>query len=226
LNINHGRNITVERCDFYQISEQTSTCNGLFVRGCGFDRLLNQYQATNNPIEISNCVYKYADNLTPNTIVNHCVIIGKGYNTNWKAAGTVFTNSIFYNTNFNAGNNTGCVFTNNLVYNITVTAFTLPLSGSTGSNNSAALDPLFIGGTTGDPGWNNIFDYNWRLPLTSPGHNTASDGADLGVYGGVLAVNQMGLIPAIPQVNEINIGNAAVPQNGTLNVTFKARKQN
>jgi hypothetical protein len=24
----------------------------------------------------------------------------------------------------------------------------------------------------------------------------------------------------------INIGNAAVPQNGTLNVTFKARKQN
>jgi len=228
IDISHGRNVIIERCEFYSASTNTSDCNGTYFRGCSFDRFQNNAQATNNPMEFSNCVYRYADYLTPNTIVNHSIIIGQSYSIYWRSNGTVFTNSIFYNTNFNGGAHTACVFTNNLVYNITQTAFTLPLSGSTGSNNQAAVDPLFISTipTNGISNWNDIFNYNWRLATTSPGDNAASDGTDLGVYGGILAINQIGLLPAIPQVNEINIGNAAVPQNGTLNVTFKARKQN
>jgi len=228
IDISRGKNVTIERCEFYSGSTNTNDCNGVFFRGCVFDRFQNHYQAVNASMEFSNCIYRFADYLTPNTIVNHSIIIGQGYSTGWRSNGTVFTNSIFYNTNFNAGAHSGCVFTNNLVYNITQTAFTLPLAGSTGSNNQAAVDPQFLSviPTNGISNWDDIFNYNWRLAVTSPGHNAASDGADLGVYGGGLAMNQMGLLPAIPQVNEINIGNAAVPQNGTLNVTFKARKQN
>ena len=226
INLYHAKNFTLERCDGYQIYCYTATVNGINFRGCAFDRFYNNASATNASIEISNCVYKYADNLTPNTLVNHCIIIGHSYSSGWEATGTVFTNSIFYNTNFSAGNNSACIFTNNMVFNINIAPFTLPLAGSTGSNNQAAVDPLFVNPTSGDPNWSDIFNYNWRLQSTSTGHNAGSDGADLGVYGGTFAINQIGLIPAIPQVNEININNAAVPQNGTLNLNFKARKQN
>lgn len=226
ITLNHAKNFTVERCDGYQIYGNTSDMNGIYIRGCAIDRIYNNPSATNALFEISNTIYKYADNLTPNTLVNHCIIIGHGYSNGWKATGTVFTNSIFYNTNFNSGLNTSCVFTNNMVYNINIAAFTLPLAGCTGSNNQGGVDPLFINPTSGDPSWYDIFSFNWRLQATSPGHNAGSDGADLGVYGGTFAINQIGLVPAIPQVNEININNAAVPQNGTLNLNFKARKQN
>jgi len=226
--ISHGRNITIERCAGYQIQEQTNDCSGISIRGCNFDRFNNHYQATNNSIEISNSAYFYANVLTPNTIINHCIILGQSYSTSWTASGTIFTNNIFYNTNFSSGTNNGCVFTNNLTFGITIASFALPLPGSTGSNNQNQIDPLFVSTNiqTVSWYWDEIDNYNWRLQTTSPGHNAASDGADLGIYGGGLAMNQMGIIPAIPQVNEINIGNAAVPQNGTLNLNFKARKQN
>jgi hypothetical protein len=226
LNINHGKNITIERCDGYQISAQNADVNSIFIRGCAFERIINFYYSTNTAIEISNTIFKYTQYLTPNTLVNHCIILGDSYNTSNGGNGTVFTNSIFYNTNFNNGAFTGCVFTNNLVYNVNIAPFTLPLAGCTGNNNQAAVDPLFVNATTGDPSWTDIFAYNWRLQSTSTGHNAASDGADLGVYGGTFAINQIGLLPTIPQVNEININNAAVPQNGTLNLNFKARKEN
>lgn len=226
INLYHAKNFTIERCDGNAISLQTADVNSIFIRGCAFERITNYYNATNTAIEISNTIFKYIQYLTPNTLVNHCIILGDGYYSSYGANGTVFTNSIFYNTNFNAGSFAGCIFTNNLVYNVNIGPFTLPLAGSTGSNNQAAVDPLFVNATTGDPSWFDLFYYNWRLQSTSTGHNAGSDGADLGVYGGTFAINQIGLIPAIPQVNEININNAAVPQNGTLNLNFKARKQN
>lgn len=224
--INHARNLTIERCDGSNLYCQTADVNGIYIRGCAFDGIYNNTSATNALFEISNTIFKYVDKLTPNTLVNHCIIIGDSYYYGYSASGTVFTNSIFYNTNFNNASITGCVFTNNMVYNINFTPFTLPTPGSTGSNNQAGTDPLFVNPVASDPSWYSIFNYNWRLQLTSTGHNAGSDGADLGVYGGTFAINQIGLVPAIPQVNEININNAAVPQNGTLNLNFKARKQN
>jgi hypothetical protein len=181
-------------------------------------------------IEITASIITYSlEDLTPNSIVNQCVILCQNLYTNSSHAqvGTIFTNNIWYNTNFNPANFPNCVFTNNITYNITSAAISMP-----SANNQIQVNPLFVGTNipTAAYGYNNGFSnaggYNYRLQTSSPGHNAATDGTDLGIYGGGYPMNATGVVPAIPQVSQMIINNAAVPQNGTLNVTFKARKQN
>jgi hypothetical protein len=139
-----------------------------------------------------------------------------------------------------------CSFNNNLSNQTTIGAaseynptnnFVTTYIGAGGGSNSGAgnqmgIDPLFENVTNNDT-YNDTFNY--RLKTGSPGKNAGTDGTDLGIYGGSYPFPSGGAIgsgfdtspmPPIPQVTELNILNATVPVNGTLNVNVKATINN
>jgi hypothetical protein len=139
-----------------------------------------------------------------------------------------------------------CTFNNNLSYlttiadpagytpaNSFVNTFTGTGGGSNfGGGNIVGQDPLYVSVS-------NFNDYvataNYRLQASSLGKNAGTDGTDLGIYGGSYPFPSGGApgsgydtspMPPIPQVTELNIQNATVPVNGTLNVNVKANINN
>ncbi|HEX8037695.1 MAG TPA: hypothetical protein VF490_01030 [Chryseosolibacter sp.] len=103
---------------------------------------------------------------------------------------------------------------------------------NTESGNLVAVDPQFEN-VTDLNNYNNTFNY--RLKVTSPGHNTGTDLTDLGIYGGAYPFPSGGAVgsgfdtsplPPIPQVTEVNIQNATLQPGTQLNVQVKAKVNN
>lgn len=174
-----------------------------------------------------------------NLIINN--IITTDLNGN---KGCLFTNNIFLgsNANYNINN----VFTKNIFYiPDSTTGFdqaTFEASQNTFSGNLYNQDPLFINMST--PGMLSQYSYNYpdtapfinyNLTSSSPGKNYGTDGTDVGIYGGATPYVEGTTTdsrfryfpqPAIPQMIAMSILNANIPQNGTLNVNFTAKKNN
>jgi hypothetical protein len=103
---------------------------------------------------------------------------------------------------------------------------------NSGSGNLTGTNPLFVNVPNNDT--YNI-TYNYRLQSSSPGKNYATDGTDVGIYGGSYPFPQGGdpgsgfdtsPMPPIPQVTSVNIQNATIAPNGTLNVQVQSRVNN
>lgn len=104
---------------------------------------------------------------------------------------------------------------------------------NSGSGNLVGTNPLFVNVPN-----NNTFDatYNYRLQAASPGKAPFStDGTDAGIYGGSYPFPSGGTpgsgfdtspMPPIPQVTAVNIQNATIAPNGTLNVQVQGRVNN
>ncbi|GHM99754.1 hypothetical protein WSM22_12440 [Cytophagales bacterium WSM2-2] len=107
------------------------------------------------------------------------------------------------------------------------------LGGSnTGGTNQVGVNPLFVSNSDFN-NYNNVFNY--RLQSGSPGHNTGTDGTDLGIYGGTYPFPSGGAAgsgydtsapPPIPQVTGMNIQNASVLPGGQLKVSVQATINN
>jgi hypothetical protein len=110
---------------------------------------------------------------------------------------------------------------------------------NTGGNNILNQDPIFVNVDTNP--WNYSYTdpvngpfVNYNLSAGSPAIGTGVGGTDMGIYGGDSPFFE-GIpnnsryryfpMPAIPAMLDMDIINSAVEQNGTLNVNFKARKQ-
>ena len=119
---------------------------------------------------------------------------------------------------------TECAFNNNLTYlndNDTLDSDGNP--GSIGSGNLTGKNPNF----TDYPPAGGGFSYDQDLHVGyGPAQTGGTDGTPMGIYGGMLPF-EPGLNPPIPQMTEISFpGNASsVKVGGSLNVTFKAKKQ-
>ena len=96
---------------------------------------------------------------------------------------------------------------------------------NTGVNNQIDVDPLFVNvsSTTFD------YAYDYHLQATSPGKNAGTDGTDIGIYGGAYPFPSGGEVPwqtsikpYMPQILEMNVLNAVIPLNDTLQVQVKA----
>ncbi|MDW8332413.1 MAG: hypothetical protein RMK43_12225, partial [Cyclobacteriaceae bacterium] len=117
--------------------------------------------------------------------------------------------------------------------NIFEATYTSTGGGSnTGSGNLTGTNPLFVNVPNNDT-YNAT--YNYRLQSGSPGRNYATDGTDVGIYGGSYPFPSGGApgsgfdtspMPPIPQVTSVNIQNATIPPNGTLNVQVQGRVNN
>jgi len=136
---------------------------------------------------------------------------------------TIVTNNIFFGSTHNT-------LASNVTYNNNITFGSvdnnLVLTGTNnGGGNFIGVNPSFVN----VPAVNYIDTYNYNLQPTSPGIAAGTDGTDIGIYGGTYVWPEGGASSGdgymyaqeadIPQVNQMNVQNASVPLNGTLNVT-------
>jgi hypothetical protein len=116
----------------------------------------------------------------------------------------------------------GCTFNHNITYNNSNNV--IPGTDNSGSGNLIGIDPQF----TNYPFSGGAFSYgyNFTLKSTSPGIDAGTDNSDIGISGGLLPFTP-GLNPKIPQMTELKFPDNAssVKAGGTLNVSFKAKKQ-
>ena len=95
--------------------------------------------------------------------------------------------------------------------------------GSVGSGNQEGEDPEFVNYPPGGGAFSYTHDLNVQNSLAIDG---GTDGTDMGIHGGLLPYSP-GDNPSIPQMTELTFpANASsVKVGGTLDVTFKAKKQ-
>ncbi len=157
----------------------------------------------------------------------------------------VVSNNIFFNTSNSSGftSNSFCSVSNNCFvsstfnYNLTDVIY----GTNSGGNNLLNTDPLFVNYV---PASTALFNYTQTSPASgpfidfnlmagSPCIANGTDGTDSGIYGGAFPFREgypentryrYFPMPAIPQMLDLNINNAAIVPSGTLNVQFKARK--
>ncbi|MCZ8355835.1 MAG: hypothetical protein O9340_13935 [Cyclobacteriaceae bacterium] len=194
-------------------------------------------------------IYRFNSNTI---LVDHNLFLGDGSSGNiWNTYNAIFTNNIFVRTSgtIYAASTAGpvfCTFNNNLSNQTTISAagsfsptndFIATFLGAgggsnTGGGNFIGVDPLFESVSNLNAYVNNA---NYRLRSTSIYRNAGTDNTDLGIYGGAYPFPSGGTpgsiydtspMPPIPQISELNIQNASVPVNGTLNVNVKARINN
>ncbi|MCK6616659.1 MAG: hypothetical protein L6Q51_03355 [Cyclobacteriaceae bacterium] len=179
-------------------------------------------------------------------IVDHNVFLGSSnLSSMWNA---LITNNIFVRSSSNVFNGevVFCTFNKNISNQNTIGAassynptnvFEATYLGAggganSGSGNLTGTNPLFVNVPNNDT--YNI-TYNYRLQSSSPGKNYATDGTDVGIYGGSYPFPQGGdpgsgfdtsPMPPIPQVTAVNIQNTTIAPNGTLNVQVQGRVNN
>jgi hypothetical protein len=200
-------NILVENCVFSDCGNALSFTSpgatwqvGLVVRNCVF---------SNTPVSVES-----------NSIVDHCIFIGSNTGTQafYNCSNATFSNNIFDARTINTIYVTNCIFNNNLSHNCSNN--TLPPAGNTGSGNIVSADPLFVSYPAVPT--NIAFTHNYRLQVTSPGHLTATDGTDLGVYGNNFLFSMTGEPTFMPVMRKLDIYNTTVPFNGTLDIRYKS----
>ena len=177
-----------------------------------------------------------------NVIARNCVFAGSSFNfgainnlvvqhnlfvfnltdinqTGISANGALFENNVFYRVGPRMGNGapiTNSTFNNNLAYQTLNDA--LVGGTNTGENNISGQDPLFVNYVDGTV-YNS--SYNFRLTDVSPGNNTATDGSDIGPYGGGFTFSETGEFNELPVIREMAIENSTVPSQGTIQVHVK-----
>lgn len=132
----------------------------------------------------------------------------------------VIENNIFYGAEPFGG--TTCVLNKNLTYMCINNS--IPGTGNSGAGNLVNIDPQFINFPVAGGAYS--YSYNVKLKPSSAGRNAGSDGTDIGIYGG-LKPYEVGANPCFPQMMEISFpSGSSAPVGGTLDVFFKAKKQN
>ena len=193
---------------------------------------------------IENCIIANGTIATQNAIIRNC-LVGNINGQGITASGVIFDHNIFngtapYNISYATFTNNvfffsgvastwgavnNCIFTKNMTFDNLSSA--LPYGSNTGSGNIATVMPTFQFNNTLTAASSLPAATNWNLKATSSGKNAATDGSDIGIYGGSYPMkNLTGASNLIPQMTLMNISNTSIPLNGTLNVNFKSRKQN
>ena len=168
---------------------------------------------------------------SPVIVSNNLFITGTNYflyNALSNCEKGLFVNNIIYGMQYASTSVNRMVANNNISFNSTGTDF--DVERSTTANNLENIDPLFTN-ENGDLTFS--YDEEYSLSASSPGKNYGTDGTDVGIYGGAFpwpADLPTGFkytpFPKVPQILELNIENSAIPENGALNVNFKAKISN
>ncbi len=111
-------------------------------------------------------------------------------------------------------------FVNNLSWRSALNPYTLPPEANNGSGNISNQDPQF---ETANATSSFTYTDDYHLKSTSPGKNAATDGTDIGLYGGNTPFVWGGLF-SIPKITQTIITNPVVNQSTPINVNVKAKK--
>ncbi len=210
---------------------------------------LNGNNASSSVVIQNNIFYSATGNVNsfnqPSVVIDHNLFINVtgGCNAGTAALSSlqfaIITNNIFTSSSGTLcwNNVTQSTFNNNLSVssNISTVAPTNSFlsNNNTGGGNQVGVNPLFIT----DPDFNNYSNTdNYRLtPTTSPGYQKATDGTDIGIYGGSYPFPSGGApgsgydtspLPPIPQISSVNIQNASVLPGSQLQVNVSATVNN
>jgi len=203
--------------------------------------------SSTNILIANNIIRNSINRLNSNTVlIDHNIFLGSINLQNiWNA---IISNNIFVRSSGDifAGQVVFCTFSKNISLQSTIgpasqynppdifeATYTGPGGGSnSGGGNLVGTNPLFVNVPNFDT-YNAT--YNYRLQASSPGKNYATDGTDVGIYGGSYPFPSGGNpgsgfdtspMPPIPQVISVNIQNATIAPNGTLNVQVQGRVNN
>jgi hypothetical protein len=225
-NLNGSHDILISNCEIGQYLSLNGCINtyNIIVRNNIF-RSVNSINIGMNSVNTTNGCYNFIfennifnGNLTDfnltNTLIQHNIFISSNSNAFANPnSNLIINNNIFYNTNPSA-NTLACVFNNNITYNSGTTYAAL------GGTNLDNVDPLFID----VPNNNFSSTYNYNLQTSSPGVNAASDGSDIGFYGGAGYVTTTGEVYNMPVIRKMDVQNTSVPQNGNVNVKVRSTR--
>lgn len=226
--------VLIERCQLYYVEFDDGgvTYRNDTIRNCFMRN--NQFYLSNGyfeNIQIHNNIFdniqlgKYSGSLSQDSVyVRNCVFVNQSdANVFRNALDLTVENCIFYAAEPQGCTN--CAFNNNMTYlnanNTLVGSAGNP--GSVGSENHEDEDPQFV---TYPPG-GGAYSYDHDLNVQNANAvNGGTDNKDMGIHGGTLPYTP-GANPSIPQMTEVSFpANASsVKVGGTLNVTFKATKQ-
>jgi hypothetical protein len=207
---------------FYSTISLVSNCSGWTFANNYFASYLNLYYGTN--ITVNNNIFYghsraiYASH-SSTVIISHNLFMAWQYFDNVTNA-TVSNNIFICNGAPNTSYMNSNTFVNNLSWQSTASPYPLPPASNTGSGNISNQDPQFETATA-----SGYFDpsKDYHLKSTSPGKNAASDGTDIGPYGGVNPFVWGGAF-TIPKVTEMYIKNPVVNQGTNINVKLKGKK--
>jgi hypothetical protein len=227
-------NVVIERCRLHYInfSHNDVTYTNDTIRNCLIqDGTVRFYEGAysnvifHNNIFDNEVLYQYSDmDLTSVYLKNNVMLDESSYFFNsgsYRIKNMVVQNNIFYDAEPQECN--GCTFENNITYYNTNDD---PIGDdNTGSGNLIGIDPEFVDYPSSGGGFDYQYDFTLQDP-ESPGLDEGTDGSDIGITGGLMPYVP-GANPRIPQVTEISFPENAssVKVGGTLNVTFKAKKQ-
>lgn len=201
----------------------TYNCSGWLITNNYIQSYLNLYN--NNSIIISNNIFSNYYNPikqsnSSSVVISHNLFMGWRY---FEATyNAIISDNIFMcasNASYYAYMNNNN-FMNNLSWLSTLNPYNLPPEGNSGSGNISNQDPQFVTAPS-TPTWDMSKDYH--LKSTSPGKNAASDGTDIGPYGGNNPFVWGGIF-SIPNITQTHITNPVINQSTPINVNVKANK--
>ena len=226
-------NIVIERCRMQYISFDNSdvTYTNDTLRNCLIQSSYTSFSSgsynniiIHNNIFDSEYLYQSSGANLSSVFFRNNVILNE--NTNFFSSSTsritnmVVENNIFYDAEPQGC--LGCTFNNNITY--LNSNDVIPGADNSGSGNKVGIDPVF----TSYPFEGGGFSYtrDFTLKSTSPGIDAGTDNSDIGMTGGLMPYTP-GANPRIPQMTEVKFPDNAssVKTGGTLNVSFKAKKQ-
>lgn len=230
-------NYAFEDCRFNASLDINANTNIFTFKNCIFLSYLNFYGGTLSNFLFNSCIfnsYIYGGNITTNTpgwlTVDFSLFLGNNgsYFDMYQVFFAQVTNSIFMNTsavngptNATGGNN---VFNNN-IFRLYPNQLPTAQSGytNTGSGNLPSTNPNFVTYTLGTT-YNQA--HNYHLQAGSSAIGAATNGSDIGPHGSTTNFNERGEVLITPIIRTLNINNASVVPNGTLNVQINATKPN
>lgn len=110
---------------------------------------------------------------------------------------------------------TSCVWENNATYNPSTTIPDLP-----GNSNLNNTNPNFVDVTLLSPDFNYAYDYH--LNANSPLITGATDGGQIGLYGGVFPFSMKGIDQTLPRMIGITPLVSTAPPGGTFTIQVQA----
>jgi len=227
-------NVVIERCRLHSInfSKSSVTYTNDTIRNCLIQDSDVRFTYGNfsnvifhNNIFDNEYLYQYSSIDLSSVYLKNNVMLDESsyffYGGSYQIKNMVVENNIFYDAEPQGCY--GCTFNNNITY---LNTNDDPIGDdNTGSGNLIGTDPKFNDYPSAGGGFDYQYDFTLQDP-GSPGLNAGTDGSDIGITGGLMPYVP-GANPGIPQVTEISFPENAssVKVGGTLNVTFKAKKQ-
>ena len=173
----------------------------------------------NSSVIISHSIFESSGptNSNGDLLVEYCLFQGTSHLSG--VTGAVIQNCVFYDGAM-ATSVTLSTFNNCLSFNLIDN--TLPPGANIGTSNLSNVNPAFVNNPINA---NFSFSLDYKLQGGSPALTAASDGGEIGVYGGPNATFSLSGEPLNSAIlRNFTITNAAIPVNGNLDIEVTITK--